>query len=371
MEERRAQNRELALADSQLLRTAFSQNNQYLYLELVACGGFGSAHRVRYTHATGESVDFLVKKAYGKHEAQAALRREQMHLVRLRGCMHIVQLVGIANNPLRQHGDLGEWVALEWLPNGTVYSFIHKARQAGLVRLPNRLLWRFFLCLVRSCCGMAWPSNRRDGQMEVESPKPGVLPLGLSHNDIHSGNVLLGDFIENDLDHQMSPILKLIDFGIATDTITEDIEASRLSNLAAVGKVMVMLMTLHTTVDQTPAVVSIFNQTWFTEANAIVPQTPGGPLPIPELDDWMVLLVAMCMAMDRSRIPTLESLFTDVHTAVVQRTAEHYGNSVDESDDTVFSICRRVMFNASIEDSAPVAPSMPFKYVLPEPSTEM
>ncbi|KAH6651876.1 hypothetical protein BKA67DRAFT_537725 [Truncatella angustata] len=126
----------------------------------------------------------------------------------------------------------GPTVVMELLPNGTVEDFVTKATyymETELIQhLPNRLLWRFFLCckdiqsnVVRMMIGMAFPHE----QVAGEAPQLEDFPAGLStegpftHIDLHIGNVMIGDFIPTEPEHEISPIMKLIDFGVISRAI--------------------------------------------------------------------------------------------------------------------------------------------------------
>lgn len=70
----------------------------------------------------------------------------------MKGAMHIVQVLDIHDNPLQRPGTEelpvieGHWVILEYLENGSIEKFINNTTESLRTRLPNRLLWRFFLC---------------------------------------------------------------------------------------------------------------------------------------------------------------------------------------------------------------------------------
>lgn len=57
--------------------------------------------------------------------------------------MHVVKPLAIDPNPLVNLGV--PYYITEYLQNGTLKLFVQRTRQAG-ERLPNRLLWRLFLC---------------------------------------------------------------------------------------------------------------------------------------------------------------------------------------------------------------------------------
>lgn len=279
------------------------------------------------------------------------MRREADYIRSLRGGMHIVQLVDIHNDPLTQHNFEGEWLFLEWLANGTVGDFVWNARHQRVQRLSNRLLWRFFLCLVRGCCGIAWPRNRQDGLLEVELPVQGVPPSNLKHNDLHRGNVLLGEFSPHG-EHGITPILKLIDFGFASDVDRVDPDLTGVqSNLWYIGELMAVLITLDPFVDIAKpgrgafTTIDVVGERIQTNASPILPAWLGAPNPYPWLDEWLATIVALCLASDRNQRPTLQTLTAWISYAIVERNAMFYGVP-QENDNTIKALCEQIILNA-------------------------
>ncbi|KAI0008342.1 kinase-like domain-containing protein [Xylariaceae sp. FL0662B] len=327
--------------DAQAIKSCFSNDPRFKYCDLVGAGGFGSAHHVQYI-GNGESnvTDFLVKRAYRTGQAEEALVDEWAYLQRLRGGEHTVQLVNMPNDPLQENHFDGEWIILEWLPNGTLDDFLAKASAHGVKRLPNRLLWRFLLCLVRGCCGMAWPRRRRDDLLEVEIPIPGVPPEALAHNDLHTGNVLLGDFSVGG-EHAITPILKMIDFGLAGD---DKVDLARASNLREVGELMTALITLEGDSEIESTTVNYLGIDIKTWASAILPPDLDEPR-YPWLDEWLTTIVALCMAWDNRQKPTLQALSNWVPYAVVERDARFYGVP-EESNNSIRALCEQIILSA-------------------------
>ncbi|RWA06549.1 hypothetical protein EKO27_g8553 [Xylaria grammica] len=149
---------------------------------------------------------------------------EKNKLRALRWAKHVVSSVEVTNDPLRRvfpgvpphQMDLDSWLYVEYLENGTISKLLEKARQKRII-IPNRILWRFFLCLIRMVIAMGWPPAQPAGNdakpvlEQIRGPPYG----GLIHNDMHEGNVMLGTMIPNDPDfeHSLTPILCLIDLG--------------------------------------------------------------------------------------------------------------------------------------------------------------
>ncbi|KAI0838491.1 kinase-like domain-containing protein [Hypoxylon sp. FL0890] len=220
------------------IKTYFSRDSRFYYRGHIASGRFGVAHRVQYRQNENGFIyvtDFLVKTAHKNSEAEGDMENEKAYLKRLRGGAHIVQLIDVPDDPLTKYKFEEQWkfLILEWVPNGTLCEFIFKARNFGCSQLPNRLLWRFFLCLISGLCGLAWPRNRQGGRVEIETPMPWEQE-GNVHNDLHTGNVLLGDF-DDSREHGFTPVLKIIDFGKSFRVEEEDLLVANEANLWDVG----------------------------------------------------------------------------------------------------------------------------------------
>ncbi|CAJ2509398.1 Uu.00g144240.m01.CDS01 [Anthostomella pinea] len=81
---------------------------------------------------------------------------------------------------------------------------------------------------------MAYPPNGDPGAPPVREVIPaGRAPTGLCHNDLHGGNVIFGDAV-NDVEHGGGvPILKMIDFGLAK--VYTDAEGEMAKNIRDIG----------------------------------------------------------------------------------------------------------------------------------------
>ncbi|KAJ3576219.1 hypothetical protein NPX13_g3765 [Xylaria arbuscula] len=176
---------------------------------------------------------------------------EKNRLEALQWAKHVVSGVEVTSDPLGRvfpdvpshQMDPDSWLYIEYLENGTISNFLQKARQKKMV-IPNRILWRFFMCLLRMVVAMGWPPAKPDG----EEPKPvqeqisGPPTGGLRHNDMHEENIMLGNMIQSgdaDLEHSLTPILCLIDLGAmdkVPDTPEHNMAAVR-SNIFDIGLV--------------------------------------------------------------------------------------------------------------------------------------
>ncbi|KAI3322000.1 kinase-like protein [Xylariaceae sp. AK1471] len=111
-------------------------------------------------------------------------------------------------------------IILELLENGDLADFMIRVREHG-EQVPNRVLWRFCLCLVRMCIGLAFPPSmfpelgNVPGPIKETVPEEGQdLPMRIVHFDFDPRNVFVGKVL-GEGDHKITPILKLGDFGLA------------------------------------------------------------------------------------------------------------------------------------------------------------
>ncbi|KAI0113325.1 kinase-like domain-containing protein [Daldinia grandis] len=341
---------ERAQKDVEELVKYFSQDDKFDFQYFIAHGSYGSASRVRYKNSTTKTWrDFVVKRAFQLPAPEEAMRKEREYLRKLRGALHIVQILEIENNPLAKNPVQGEWIILEWLSCGALSDFIVRARKK-VNRLPNRLLWRFFLCLIRACIAMADPPNRTDEKVEKERVLGDLPEGGISHGDLHNGNVVLGD-PPDDFEHTITPILKVIDFGNAGEwTWIDSTGTTTHSNLWDIGKLMIGLITL----DERPHVVNVGlgavallerGIILTTDAEKILPlDDPGAPYPL--LDPLLGRLVCWCLATEPEDRPTLWDIGNQVGFAVGSKLEAAYPNRPEEGNDDISQLWKRIIFDA-------------------------
>ncbi|KAI1815031.1 kinase-like domain-containing protein [Poronia punctata] len=129
------------------------------------------------------------------------------------------------------------------LENGDLSEFICLVRDHK-EKVPNTVLWRFLLCLVRMCIAMAYPPASLPGNRNVPGPiTETVPPEGLRakwfkrmvHFDMDPKNIFVGDLMVGP-EHRVTPILKLGDFGLAQE-VRERMEGGYYERLRYIGKV--------------------------------------------------------------------------------------------------------------------------------------
>ncbi|KAI1416674.1 kinase-like protein [Hypoxylon sp. FL1857] len=348
--------------DAEILRKYFSSDGRFEFVGLVAHGYFGSASRVKYTDRNGKTSQFLVKKAFKNPDGLEALNNEKNYLRRLRGAMHIVQTLNIADNPLeispmidstgaRLPNIDNQWIVMEWLEYGTIGDFIKKARNRRITQLPNRLLWRLFLCLIRGCIAMAWPPHRIDDEVEIETIDPHAQASNVVHNDLHTGNVLLTE-PPLDEEHTISPLVKIIDFGLAGQWTWADGPSSAVqNNIWQMGKMMVALIILWLPWDVSNKGGAVFTKVpggpeIETDARPILPST-GPSAEYPNLDPDLRTLVCSCLATRHDDRPTISELLDTVLEAVRTRGADFYPGRPEEQDDFISRRWREIVLDTS------------------------
>ncbi|KAI1284808.1 kinase-like domain-containing protein [Xylaria sp. FL0933] len=140
-----------------------------------------------------------------------------------------------------------DFLMLEYCRYGDLESLIKRVSGRNMV-FPNRVLWSFWLCMVRACLGMQYPPRkfhprRREGPPEDMGGQPGVSTdrLGkvvgtdlfeevpdprkrwaqkrIVHFDIDPKNIFITglDALTRDEEHKLVPRLKLADFGLAAE----------------------------------------------------------------------------------------------------------------------------------------------------------
>lgn len=255
------------------------------------------------------------------------------------------------SDPLQelQDPDHPTWLYLEWIENGTLNAFIEKASRR-LHRLPNRLLWRFFLCLLRMCIAMAWPPGKPADNSPVVEVIGGGRPGALHHGDFHDGNVMIGAIEMNpeETEHDLVPMLKLIDWGAASNYDESSSgagpatgETAVTENIYDVGKLMAELATLDQDLSEKlypergetrDFQISAGGKFMRTTAVELLPSFGLKPL-APHLDELLRSIICACLASEPSNRPSLGGLVTLVSRAVSERDVEYYWEQARQGRD--------------------------------------
>ncbi|KAI0532592.1 kinase-like domain-containing protein [Xylaria digitata] len=110
----------------------------------------------------------------------------------------------------------------EMLENGDLTHFLQKVVQFN-ERTPNAVLWRFFLCLIKMCIGLAYPPDRIEERKNLPPPIPETIvasarPRREIHFDFDPRNIFIGR-VGQGSGHDLTPVLKLGDFGLCTEIL--------------------------------------------------------------------------------------------------------------------------------------------------------
>ncbi|KAI0410485.1 hypothetical protein F5X98DRAFT_385553 [Xylaria grammica] len=334
----------------------------------IGGGVAGLTWKIQYMPTPGQARYIVLKtdRVYSRvaadvdFEYQSSLLLERQNLEILRWAKHTVKEVKVDRDPLAEtleglqshYMQMGHWLYLEWLENGTVKSMVEKAR-FNRIRLPNRFLWRAFLCLIRMCIAMGWPPAQPPGPdpQPVSERARGGATAGYQHRDMHSANLMFGGLQPNDPDreHLTVPILKLIDLGTMLDHSVNDrrlADTSVAENLFDIGRELAA--GIYPSVGEAqPFRVAANGPLAVTNGVQLLPGDDGVE-PFPELDADLRGLVCACLAPEPAARPRAGALANAVLTAVNGRDAAFYaGYGVrGESDEDLRALVGRLFFDA-------------------------
>ncbi|KAI0968312.1 hypothetical protein F4678DRAFT_474467 [Xylaria arbuscula] len=210
----------------QRVRTFFSDEVGFK-TEMATVTTSGMLLRVTEMANSEQVLRRLVVKA-SFPEVRGAVARERDWVYHLRFARHIVKWLSLSPDLMAPRpGNEGfrmPYFFVEYLESGTLGQFQKRIENVATLRLtsrleipfllPNRLLWSIFLCLIRACVAMAWPPEGPDVVFEVPTQSE---PWTLAHMDMHNNNVMFGNIDDNEAEHRVMPVVKLIDLGEALE----------------------------------------------------------------------------------------------------------------------------------------------------------
>ncbi|KAI1101466.1 hypothetical protein F4804DRAFT_315828 [Jackrogersella minutella] len=219
------------------------------------------------------------------------------------------------------------------------------------------MLWTMFLCMVRTCIAMAWPWDAVD-ENETTMRDPSA-PSGLVHNDFHGGNLVFGPFLDSP-EHTRTPILKLLDFGLAARLKPHEYGeegTGEQRNILDLGIMMATLIMLDTDKMYTGEEIELdlsrlnLSSSVLTPASGILEDIEmGTPDPFPNVDLNLRFIVAGCMASnpeDRPRLAELENWAVNGITRNTPDKYAHLSGGIEwETDATIHRLLRRCIFDA-------------------------
>ncbi|KAK7913947.1 hypothetical protein PG985_011650 [Apiospora marii] len=293
---------------------------------------------------------------------------EEAGLLKLIRTRHLVRLIDFCGqDPLNQNGArnyFGNWIYLEYLENGNLAEFLEKCEAHSIPYVPNRLLWRMFLCMIRACIAMAYippgdPVDRYDQNEEPCEDSKGSY----THVDMHSKNIMLGALLgdPDDLEHAISPPVKFID--LDNHVLFDGGEGEGVQeNVFHVGANMAQVIlrddeacldTLEAYEDDDTDPVQLRlpgKPTFQTYAEKMLPNDDTDfTMPRPELDPDLRFLICLCCAARKETRPRLaDQLLPWVLAAVRQRDAAYYDRTPycdgeEETDECILLFLQTVL----------------------------
>ncbi|RYO89855.1 hypothetical protein DL764_008520 [Monosporascus ibericus] len=265
----------------------------YKYWGIIETGKWGVAllcRQKKRENPNREERWFVVKRVFDEL-MQDKLHKEIKILKRLRGAPHIVQVLAIDPDPFEalSRGAL----IMEHVENGTVGDIIYRMKEQ-VYPFPNRVLLRFFVC------PMAWPDRGKESRFLIGDPKP---PGG---------------------EHDLVPILKLIDFGEALyDPNPYVTDMGVKINIFHIGRLMRMLISLDTSWELPPGEVTMSVQGGGERAISTASACIAKPN-YPNLDDGLRNLVMLCTAVKVEDRPSLDWLWDTLMNLIFTRTPAYY-----------------------------------------------
>ncbi|KAI1380560.1 kinase-like domain-containing protein [Hypoxylon crocopeplum] len=338
------------------LREYFSDQNRFRWEKTLPAGvtGFLFCFQER-SLSTNDVRRFVVKCPQDPIETaiRGGINNEKNWL---QYAEHVINILTIENNPLLPNvespdGFDYDYVILEYMENGTLGTFLERIQGENI---PNRILWYLFLCMVRACVEMAYPPEAGGG----EQTRSSVIPSTLGHWDMHNNNFMFGSLYPNDFEHHLVPILKLIDFDLATEgkgegemwskdahqKFDEELELFRHNQQSSVrnhginANVLGIGMAMCCNVRQ---------EEWMSRNNC----REAIQHELPYLDDDLQMLILRCLAVDPENRPSLEELLTTTYAAVSTRDAVWYDQAgwptrLDETDEAIRDIVQGYILDA-------------------------
>ncbi|KAI5918243.1 hypothetical protein F4810DRAFT_600515 [Camillea tinctor] len=309
---------------------------------------------------------------FDPYNADDSIGHEKAWLRKFRFSKHVVKLIEPPMTPfnrifpgLRRRMTRDDFMFLEYLENGSMGDFLEKMMDwQGVARIPNRMLWRCFLCLIRACIAMAWPPTEQDAgnNTEVIESTKDVEARGIVHDDLHVGNVMFGPLI-NDPDepehHASVPMLKMIDFGRMYEREDRPGKWNQptgvTDNIFAISILMVNLIegssfSAYVMSPSTPNILDFQlhpgGATLQTTATSLL---ENGRFPL--LDPLLRGYVCACASPHPNQRPPLANLATAAMAAIRNHDQAWYAANLpdaagDESDDNVEWFVQNFLFSA-------------------------
>ncbi|KAI1134451.1 kinase-like protein [Hypoxylon sp. FL0543] len=323
---------QLAVRESDKIKRYFQDyKKHYKFDTPIANGQHGVAVVVtRFARKDPPSpeISFVVKRAYDESgDAIEILENEIQWLKRLRGAPHVIQIVELEPDPFKDFNR--PTLVTEYVENGTLTELIERASFRRRP-VPNRILWAFYSCLVRTCIAMAWPDRGAAGELQANEQFPTDWKerpqRQLIHGDLHPDNIVIGELSPLADEHLVAPILKVVDWGLAR--VVPDLHNVGLGvtvNIFDISRIMRMLITLDTTFELEPKRVPLQPTKPDEPPRYCMTASPNLAKPnYLHLDDDLRDLVIQCTSTNRDDRPNLEALCNIISLNMGTKTETYY-----------------------------------------------
>ncbi|KAI0444951.1 hypothetical protein F4803DRAFT_572056 [Xylaria telfairii] len=338
------------------VKSFFANEPKYEFEKVAGVGAFAVTLCYRNRDAGPSEYRRIAVKAITGSSADIGSEIE--FLKSLIWAQHIVTIISIPLQSSETRWLKDNTIITEYLENGTLDQlkkrlgrYNHSPR-----KLPNRVLWAIFLCrstkgfilekipaplettllkessntalVARGCVGMAYPPpgprkaprGPRDQLLEtIPDEDKYRTPNDLAHGDLHSGNIMLGDLGRDE--HSRFPLLKFIDFGLASRGTENAVE----ENISAIGAVMCELILQS------------------GDIHRLIDDKRGANVQDPDLDPELLMIVAQCVAEEPARRPSLSRLLSIIRS-MLRRT---YPDIREETDAYISELVQNNIFNAA------------------------
>ncbi|RYP91205.1 hypothetical protein DL770_002682 [Monosporascus sp. CRB-9-2] len=239
------------------MKLGFGITKRFEYKQALGAGGFGlTMWMLQHDYMGNFECDVVVKMNIEPERGD--LYREMRCQSMFRSSEHMVQLAQVdtnefiparertlwlqakaaeAKNAIFRTQEENELIAkmpepldamvMEFVPNGDLSTFIKRVNHLQ-TEFPGMVLWKFFLCLIRMCIGLAYPvefipaNQGRDNKYPIMENIPDDQgPTRIVHFDLDPKNIFVGRAISGSNEHSFSPILRLGDFGLTVEVEDE------------------------------------------------------------------------------------------------------------------------------------------------------
>ncbi|XXH03410.1 hypothetical protein Hte_009812 [Hypoxylon texense] len=320
----------------------------------------------------------------GSSRRKGFIPNERRWVERFKWAEHFVKPINIPDDPLRivssddRQNNWPEWIYLEWIGNGSLRDFVMRAK-FYYEFLPNRLLWRFFLCLMLGNLAFQVEGGYPEHDF---TPSLKLIDFGDARdlNDDEEVADYLKEWYDRSYRYAMMQQgiqvpardndgdVKMSDIGIK-QLGEDDLDFARpdrepmgddrgmMKNIYDVGKVMLELALLDRTLPLRTKRMHIrygyggqgplFST---TAVELFTPDSTTGQERNPGLDPALRLLIGLCLAEDPRNRPPLHLMERYLETEIVLKSFEFYNptgtGDLTESDINIRNIIQRTVLDA-------------------------